>query len=188
MRPIHRGPTLNDILPKLNGVKYMSIIDASSGYHNLQLDSTSSYMTTFACPFGRYQYKHLPFGAVPAADMFQCKIDEIFNDRPNAFGIMDDILVTGYNKDGTDHDTAVHKVLIWCKEVNLKLNKDKCYFRCTSIPLFGKVIFRKGIQPDPQKIKVLTDMLAPKNKKELQAFLGIINYLGKFSPGYHRHM
>ena len=27
------------------------------------------------------------------------------------------------------------------------------------------------------------DMLAPKSKKELQAFLGIINYLGKFSPG-----
>ena len=34
-RPNHRGPTLNDILPKLNNVKYMSIIDASSGYHNL---------------------------------------------------------------------------------------------------------------------------------------------------------
>ena len=27
------------------------------------------------------------------------------------------------------------------------------------------------------------DMLAPKSKKELQAFLGIINYLRKFSPG-----
>ena len=26
-------------------------------------------------------------------------------------------------------------------------------------------------------------MLAPKNKKELQAFLGIIKYLNKFSPG-----
>ena len=26
-------------------------------------------------------------------------------------------------------------------------------------------------------------MLAPKNKRELQAFLGIINYLCKFSPG-----
>ena len=54
IRPIHRGSTLNDILPKLNNAKYMSIIDASSGYHNLQLDTKSSYLNTFMSPFGRY--------------------------------------------------------------------------------------------------------------------------------------
>ena len=122
---------LNDILPKLNNVKYMSIIDASSGYHNLKLDKQSSYLTTFACLFGRYRYKHLLFRAVPAWDMFQCKIDEIFNDMLNVFGIADDILVIGYDKDGTDHDEAVYKVLKQCQNVNLKLNKEKCHYRCT---------------------------------------------------------
>ena len=38
IRPVHRGPMLNDILPKLNNVQYMTIIDVSSGYHNLKLD------------------------------------------------------------------------------------------------------------------------------------------------------
>ena len=75
--------------------------------------------------------------------------------------------------------TAWHR----CKEVNLHLNKEKCNFRCTSIPFFGQVILRREVQPDPQKIKALTDMQVPNNKKELQGFLGIINYLGKFSPG-----
>ena len=73
IRLIHRGPTLNDILLKLNSVQYMSIIDASLGYHNLKLDKQLSYLTTFACLFGRYRYKCLPFGAVLAGDMFQCK-------------------------------------------------------------------------------------------------------------------
>ena len=131
IRPIHRGPMLNDILPKLNNVQYMSIINASLGYHNLKLDKQSSYLTTFACLFGRYRYKWLPFGAVPAGDMFQCKIDEIFNDMQNVFGIVDGILVIGYDKDRADHDEAVYKVLKLCQEVNLKLNKEKCYFRCT---------------------------------------------------------
>ena len=161
----------------------MSIIDASSGYHNLKLDKQSSYLTTFVCPFGRYRYKCLLFGAVLVGDMFQCKIDEIFNDMPNVFGIADDILVIGYDKDGTDHDEAVYKVLKWCQDVNLKLNKEKCHFRCMSIPFFGEVVSRQGIQPDPQKVRALKEMLVPKNKKELQAFLGIINYLNKFSPG-----
>ena len=94
----------------------------------------------------------------------------------------DNILVIGYDEDGTDHDEAVYNELRHCKEVNLKINKDKCHFRCTSIPFFGEVVSRKGIHPHPQKVKALTDMPAPKNKRELQAFLGIINYLGKFSP------
>ena len=110
IRPIHRGPILNDTLPKLTGVKYMSIIDASSRYHNLKLDKKSLYLTTFVCQFGRYRYKCLPFMAVPVGDMFQCKIDEIFNDMPNIFGIADDILVIGYNNDGKDHDKAVYGV------------------------------------------------------------------------------
>ena len=48
---------------------------------------------------------------------------KFFNDIPNVFGIVDDILVIGYDKDGADHDAAVHKVLRQCKEVNLKLSK-----------------------------------------------------------------
>ena len=150
IRLIHRGPTLNDIIPRLNNVQYMSIIDASSGYHNLRLDTQSSYLTTFACQFGRYRYKCLPFGAVLVGNMFQHKTDKICNDMPNVFGIADDILVIGYDKDGAYHGKAVYSVLRQCQDVNLKLNKDKCHFRCTSISFFGEVVSREGIQADPQ--------------------------------------
>ena len=98
--------------------------------------------------------------------MFQWKIHEIFNDMPNVFGIADDILVIGYDKDRTDHDEAVYDVLRQCQDVNLKLNKVKCHFRCTSIPFFGELVSREGVQPYPQKIKALTKMQAPKNKKD----------------------
>ena len=37
-RPINREPTLNNILPKVNSENYLSLIDVSSGYHNLKLD------------------------------------------------------------------------------------------------------------------------------------------------------
>ena len=180
IRPVHRGPTLNNILPRLNNVQYMSIINVSSGYHNLKLDKQSSYLTTFPCLFGRYQYKGLLFGAVLAGNMFQHKIEEIFNDMPNVFGIADGILVIGYDRNRADHDETVYSVLRQCQDVNLKLNKEKCHFRCTSIPFFGEVVLREGIQPDLQKVRALTEMPVPKNKKRLQAFLGIINYLGRF--------
>ena len=61
------------------------------------------------------------FGAVPAGNMFQHKIDEIFKDMPNVFGNANDILVIGYDKNRVDHDEAVCSVLRWCQDVNLTL-------------------------------------------------------------------
>ena len=42
IRPIHRGPTLNKILLKLNNAKHLSLTDASSWYHSFKLDEKSS--------------------------------------------------------------------------------------------------------------------------------------------------
>ena len=43
--------------------------------------------------------------------MFQQKIDEIFKDLQNKLGILDDILVVGYDSNGKDHDKMLQKVL-----------------------------------------------------------------------------
>ena len=69
-----------------------------------------------------------------------------------------------------------------CHKENLKLNKNKCHFKCTTVPVFGEIISRYGFCLDPCKLNVLTDMLPPNSKEELQSFLGIMNYQGKFSP------
>ena len=49
-------------------------------------------------------------------------------------------------------------------------------------PIFGEIISRHGVKLDLQKFKALMGMPPPKTKKELQAFLVIINYLRNFSP------
>ena len=49
------------------------------------------------------------------------------------FDIANDTLVIGYDSDGKDHDATLQKELQICRQVNLKLNKDECHFRCTSI-------------------------------------------------------
>ena len=56
----------------------------------------------------------------PTGDMFQRKIDKIFKDLPNLFGITDNILVVGYDRDGKDHDETLQRVLQVSRQVNLK--------------------------------------------------------------------
>ena len=101
---MHRGPTLNNILPKLADVKYLTLTDASSGYHILNFNEQSSYLTIISCPFGRYKYKPLPFGVAQVGYMLQKMIDELFNRMPNVFGIADDIQIEGFGELGRDHN------------------------------------------------------------------------------------
>ena len=105
---------------------------------------------------------------------------EIFKDLPNVFGIADDILVVGYDSNGKDHDETLQQVLQMCRKVNLKLNKDKCHLRCSSVPFFWEVISRHDMQPDPQKLKALVEM-PPKDEKGTP-IISWNNYLDKFSP------
>ena len=113
----------------------------------------------------------MPFGAAPGGVMFQKKIDELFSGMPNAFSIAYDILIAGCDKQSTDHDETLDKVLWVCRQATLKLYKDKCLFMCTSIPFSGEVIFPQGLNPDLRKVKALTDMPPTKSKKELHHFL-----------------
>ena len=56
IRSVHRVPTLNDILLRLASVKYLTLIDASSGYHSLKLNERLSYLNIFSSPQGSCRY------------------------------------------------------------------------------------------------------------------------------------
>ena len=99
--------------------------------------------------------------------MFQRKIDEIFKDLHNVFGITDNILVAGYDRDGRDHDDTLQRLLQRCTQVNLKLNEDKCLLRCMQVPFFGKIISRNGVKLGPQKLKAVTEIPPFKKQKRV---------------------
>ena len=66
------------------------------------------------------------FGVAPASDMFQKKIDKPFNGMFNVCSILDDILISGFDELGRDHDMTLDKVLRICKQANMKVSRDNC--------------------------------------------------------------
>ena len=79
--------------------------------------------------------------------------------------IADDILIAGFDKHGRDHNTIMEEILWICKQSNLKLNKGKYLYRCTSIPFFGEIISWQGVGPNPSKFQALIDMPLLKKRK-----------------------
>ena len=55
-------PTASEIFSRISGSRVFSTLDATSGFLRLKLDDASSYLTTFATPFGRYRFLRLPYG------------------------------------------------------------------------------------------------------------------------------
>ena len=80
----------------------------------LKLDKRLSYLLMFSCPFGRYRYSRLPFGAAPVGNIFQKKIHNLFTGMPNAFIIAHDILIAGFDELGKDHNVTLDK----CKRIH----------------------------------------------------------------------
>lgn len=73
------------------------------------LDKKSSYLTTFNSLFGRYTFKHMPFGLKMSQDVFQTKIDQTFECCEGLGGNADDIVVFGKTDEG--HDRNMHGML-----------------------------------------------------------------------------
>ena len=73
------------------------------------------------------------------------------------------------------------------KESGLKLNKLKYQIRKQTIVFLRNIILLEGIKIDPSKTEVITKIPLPRSVNELQRFLGMINYLGKFIPNIAEH-
>ena len=50
--------------------------------------------------------------------------------------------------------------------------------------LLGRIVFAEGIKIDPERVKAILKISIPRNKKEIQSFIGKINFLRWFIPNF----
>ena len=107
-------------------------------------------------------------------------MSELFEDIEGVKAIVDDLLI--WRKNDAEHDARLKQVLNRASEVNLKFNAKKCRIRQEEVGFVGHVLSKKGLKPDPKKIRAVQEMHPPENSKEHNSFLGFIQYLTKFLP------
>ena len=94
-------------------------------------------------------------------------------------GIADDMIIAG--KDEMEHDRNFLAFMEKCMENNLTLNSEKIQFKQKQVSFYGHVWSDQGISPDPKKIQPLKHMEFPPDKETMRSFLGMINYLNRYS-------
>ena len=167
--------TIDEVVRQLSGAKFFSVVDAKKGYWHVPLDEASSYLTTFNTTFGRYRFTRLPFGLAVSQDVFQKHSDSALEDLKGVTGIADDTFVYGATEE--EHDANMVNLIIRSRERGIKFNKAKVQFKCQEVSFFGHKWTQHGIKPDDSKISAIQKMTPPDNRKDLQSFLGLVNYL-----------
>ena len=172
--------SIDDIVTRLHGSKWFSTLDANMGFFQIKLSEKCSYLTTFNSPFGRYRYLRMPMGAKFSSEVFQRTMVTAFEGTEGVQIVVDGILVHGSTM--SIHNQRVKQVLGRCREINLKLNRNKCHIGMSEVNYVRHRIIEDGPKPTKECITARGDMKAPENLKELEAVLSMTAHVAKFIP------
>lgn len=86
--------------------------------------------------------------------------------------------------DVENHIGHLRAVLECMRANNLYANASKCIYGAKGFLFFGCLNGRWGLRPHPAEVKVILDWPVRENRKDLRKWLGLADYLHKYSANY----
>lgn len=173
-------PHTDVLIDKTRGSKVFSLIDLWSAYHQIRVHNPDIPKTAFVTPLGHFEYLVVPFGLSNAPSTFQTLMNSLLGPLPFVSVYLDDILIFSQTKE--EHTEHLRKVLRILSEHKLHAKSSKCFFFQESVEFLGHVLDANGVQPAPGKLQAIRDWPVPTNLRNLQSFLGFVNYYRRFIP------
>jgi hypothetical protein len=177
-------PKMDHILEKVVGENRISMIDGFSGYNQIVVHENDKEKTAFTTPWGTFMYDKMPFGLMNAGATFQRAMDIAFVGEKDKFVViyLDDL--TFFSNSDAKHLKHLRQTFDKCRKFGLSLNPKKSHFSMQEGKLLGHIVSKYGIKVDPKRVEAIDQINIPRNKKEIQSFLGRINFLRRFIPNF----
>ena len=114
-------------------------------------------------------------GLCCSPDVFQEKMNELFNGLDYVSAYIDDLLIIS-NKSFEDRVNKLDIVLSKLNQKEFKVNTEKSFFARNEIEYLGFRITRERIMTLPDKVEAIKKHSSTFYKKQLRSFIGLINY------------
>ena len=136
--------------------------------------------TTFITPWGTFCYKVMPFGLKNVGATYQRAMTTLFHDlmHKEIEVYVDDMITKSQTEERRIQDLL--KLFECFRKYRLRLNPNKCTFCVHSGKFLGFIFSQKGIKVDPDNVKEIQEMSAPRTEKQVRGFLGRLNYSSRF--------
>ncbi|XP_062542315.1 uncharacterized protein K02A2.6-like [Armigeres subalbatus] len=162
------------------GGEKFSKLDLAQAYLQMGVREEDQQVLTLNTHLGLFQPTRLMYGVASAPAIFQREISQILQGIPGVSVFLDDVKVTG--PDAATHLERLREVLRRFNEHNMRVNVSKCEFFADTIEYCGYAVDRRGIHKTKQKVAAIQEMPHPENREQVRAFLGLVNYYGRFLP------
>ena len=180
-------PRINSLFDRISDCEWISTFDFQSSFTQIGLESTSQPLTAFTYKGNRFMWKRLVMGQISSSAQFSRCVNLLFSgiDRPfNLALYVDDMLL--WSNDIESHLQRLRFILERLTWGCLKLNPRKTRFLQKEAKWLGHVVCKEGIKLDQNRCQAIQKLPEPNSTKEVQKFLGIMNYNRSYIKSFAR--
>ena len=172
-------PRVEQVLEGVGQAKYISKLDLSKGYYQVQLTEGSIPKTAFTSHRGTFEFTRMPFGVKNAPAAFQELMQRVLADHKLfATAYMDDVVI--FSSSWDDHILHIDTILQTLGTAGLTANPSKCKWGSRTIEFLGHKIGTGKMTVPAHRVVALAQYSKPTTKRGLRAFLGSISFYRRY--------
>jgi hypothetical protein len=183
-----RVQPISELLQRFHGFRYVSTIDSSSAFLQIELAPELRKYTAFLFVSQVWQFTRMPYGYKNSFLTFIRAFNLALGSGTCDYALchVDDITV--HSSSFNLHIEHLKTVIGRLTAAGFTINARKCNFCKTENAFLGHVISNGGVAPDQRRIEAILSYPAPKNQHQLRQFLGVCNYRHRFTINYASHV
>ena len=175
-------PNINELFSQLRGSAVFSKIDLHQGYAQVAMNPAHQHLTAINTCFGKFEFTVMGFGLTGAPSTFMRMMTKVlapFNTFCTVY--LDDVLIHSRNmQEHMEHLRLVFEALV---TAGLFAKPEKCQLGVQEIEFLGRLVSHDHIRVDPSKVALVTDWPRPECRRDVQRFLGLVNWFSQHIRG-----
>ena len=182
----YQMPLIEEILDLLATAKFISKVDLNKGFHQIPIASADMCKTAFCTPWGKFQFRMMPFGLRNGPAVFQRLMDQLLHqDKDISVVYIDDIAI--FSSTWEAHCKDISRILGRLSSAGLTANLKKCVWGQTHCEFLGHLVGNGQVRPADLKVKAIEQFSRPVTKRNVRQFLGLAGYYRKYVKDFASH-